>query len=134
MKSPHCLRTCSSYEWRSNSSTFRGWTISVCSFSTSKLLFRRNKKIWRKGILFKASSVASHQTMWYIRRMLTKGYSVPRDFSWVENYKPIWLGLVTWCCYFTTRGILEKTWNCGSVSPNNLFSQCNFQWIKRNGN
>ena len=68
--------------------------------------------------------VASHQTRWYNKRMLTKGYSVPRDFSWIENYKLIWLALITCWCYFTTHGILEQTWNCGSVSPNNWFSKC----------
>ena len=69
-----------------NSSAFRGWTKSVCSFYTSKLLFRRNNRIWRKGIACKVSIIASHQTRWYIKRMLTKGYSVPRDISWIENY------------------------------------------------
>ena len=86
--------------------------------------------IWRKGIVCKASSIASPQARWYIERMLTKYYSAPRGFSWIENYKLIWLALVTWCCYFTTQGILEKTWNYGSVSPNNWFSQCSSQWIR----
>ena len=35
----------------------------------------------------KASSVASNQTSWYNKRTLRKEYSVPRDFSWIENYK-----------------------------------------------
>ena len=26
---------------------------------------------------------------WHNKRMLTKGYSVPQDFSWIENYKLI---------------------------------------------
>ena len=93
-------------------------------------MFRTDNMIWRKGIVCKASSIASPQARWYIERMLTKYYSAPRGFSWIENYKLIWLALVTWCCYFTTQGILEKTWNHGSVSPNNWFSQCSSQWIR----
>ena len=27
------------------------------------------------------------QTRWYNKRILRKGYSVLRDFSWIENYK-----------------------------------------------
>ena len=93
-------------------------------------MFRRNNMIWRKGIVCKASSVASPQTRWYIKRMLTKDCSAPRGFSWIQNYKLIWLAIVTWYCYFTTRGILEKTWNYGSVSTNNWSSQCSSQWIR----
>ena len=78
--------------------------------------------------------VASHQTRWCNKRMLTKGYSVLQDFSWIENYKLMWFTLITCWCYFTTRGILEQTWNGSSVSLNNWFSQCRFQWIKRDGN
>ena len=37
--------------------------------------------------LCKASSVASNQTRWYNKRILRKSYSIPRDFSWIENYK-----------------------------------------------
>ena len=105
-----------------NSSAFRGWTKSVCSFYNSKLLFRRNNRIWRKGIVCKVSIVASHQTRWYIKRMLTKGYSVPRDISWIENYN------------WYDSHLLHGAWNCGSVSPYNWFSHCRFQWIKRDGN
>ena len=90
-------------------------------------------QIWRRGLVRKASSVASYQTRCYNWRMLTKDYSLLWDFSWTENYKLTWLVLFTWWCYFTTRDILEQTWNCGSVSPNNWFSQCRFQWIKRDG-
>ena len=42
--------------------------------------------------------------------MLTIGCSVPKDFSWIENYKLIWLALVTWCCYFITPGEDKKRW------------------------
>ena len=34
-----------------------------------------------------ASRLLSRQIRWYIKRILRKGYSVPRDFSWIENYK-----------------------------------------------
>ena len=36
--------------------------ILVCSFSTAKLLFRRNNRICREDLVSKVSSVASHQT------------------------------------------------------------------------
>ena len=64
------LFTCLFYVWLGNSSRFSGWTISVCSFYTSKLLFQRNNTGNK-----------------YIKRMLSKGYSVPWDFSWIENFK-----------------------------------------------
>ena len=59
----------------------------VCNFWTTKFLFRRNNRIWRKGLVCKASSVPSNQTRWYNKRILRKGYSIPRDFLWIENYK-----------------------------------------------
>ena len=74
---------------------YRGWaqsigfSVSVCNFYTAKLLFRRNNKVWCNGLGCKGSSVTSYQTRWYNKRILGKGYSVPRDFSWIENYKPI---------------------------------------------
>ena len=83
------------YVWLGNSSAFRGWTIPVCSFYTSKLLFWRNNRIWLKGIVCKVPIVSSLQTRWFIKKMLTKGCYVPQDFSWIENCKLIWL--VTWC-------------------------------------
>ena len=47
--------------------------------------------IGRKSLVCKSSNVASNQviwqTRWYNKRILKKGYSVPRDFSWIENYK-----------------------------------------------
>ena len=78
--------------------------------------------------------VVSHQTRWYNKRMLTKGYSVPREFSWIKNHKLIWLALITCWCYFTTWSIWKQMWNYGSLSPNSWFSQCHFQWTKRDGN
>ena len=61
---------------------------SVCSFQTAKLSsFRRNNGIWQIGLVFRASSVTSHQTSRKNRRISVKGYSIPRDFSWIENYK-----------------------------------------------
>ena len=47
-------------------SWFRGVfrTISVCSFATAKLLFLRNDRIWKIGLVCKASSFVSHQTRW----------------------------------------------------------------------
>ena len=32
-----------------------------------------------------------NKTRWYNNRILRKGYSVSRDFSWIENYKLIYL-------------------------------------------
>ena len=61
--------------------------FTVFNFKTSRLLFRRNNRIWNKGLACKASNVASNQTSWYKKRILKKGYSVSRDFSWIENYK-----------------------------------------------
>ena len=58
-------------------------------FSPLKLLFRRNNKVWPKGHVCKGSSVMSYQTWWYNKLILGKGYSVPRDFSWIKNYKLI---------------------------------------------
>ena len=52
--------------------------------------------------------------------MLTKGCSVPQDFSWIENYKLIWLALVTWCCYFTTPGKDKKRWKLITQINNNV--------------
>ena len=64
-----------------------GRIFTVCNFKllTAKLLFRRSNRSWLKGLVCKASSVASQQTRWYNKRMFRKGYSVPRDFSWIEN-------------------------------------------------
>ena len=42
------------------------------------------------GFEVKASFVSrpiSRLIRWYNKRILIKGYSVPRDFSWIENYK-----------------------------------------------
>ena len=36
-----------------------------------------------------SSNFASHQTTWHNKRISIKGYSVPRHFSWIENYKLI---------------------------------------------
>ena len=52
-------------------------------------MFRRNNRIWRKGLVCKSSIVAYITTRWYNKRILIKGYSVPGDFSWIENYKLI---------------------------------------------
>ena len=35
---------------------------SVCSFKTAKLLFGRNNRLLREGLVSKGSTVASHQT------------------------------------------------------------------------
>ena len=54
-------------------------------------MFRRKYRILFKGLKCKSSNVASnqmiYQTRWYNKRIFIKGYSVPRDFSWIENYK-----------------------------------------------
>ena len=52
---------------------------------------RRNNTILRKGLVCKSSTVASNQviqqTTWYNKRILRKGYSIPWDFSSIENYQ-----------------------------------------------
>ena len=57
-------------------------------------MFWRDNRIWRKGLICKSSSIASNQviqqTRWYNKRILIKGYSVPSDFSRIENYKLFW--------------------------------------------
>ena len=45
----------------------------------------RNNKIWRKGLICKSSTVTSNQVI--NSRILRKGYSGSRDFSWIKNYK-----------------------------------------------
>ena len=50
-------------------------------------MFRRNDKIWWKGIICNASSVPSNQTRRYKTRKLRKNYLVPQDFSWIKNFK-----------------------------------------------
>ena len=54
-------------------------------------MFQRNNRIW--CLVCKSSSVASNQviqqTRWYNKRISRKGYSVPRDLSWIKNYKLI---------------------------------------------
>ena len=45
-------------------------------------MFQRNNGNWRKGFDCKSSNVASNHKI-----ILIKDYSVPRDFSWTENYK-----------------------------------------------
>ena len=50
-------------------------------------MLRRKSRVWRKGLVFKASSFAFNQTRWYNKRILRKSYLVPQDFSWIENYK-----------------------------------------------
>ena len=57
-----------------------------------KPFFQRNNRIWCKGLIFKAPSVASHQTRWYNQKNVNK-MPVPQDFSWIENYKLMWLAL-----------------------------------------
>ena len=52
-------------------------------------MFWQNNRFWQIGLVCKASSVASHQTRWHNKRILIKGYSILRDFSWIENSKLI---------------------------------------------
>ena len=56
---------------------------SVCSFQTTKLLFRRNNRIWQIGLVSKASNVTPHQTRWHNKKISVKGYSIPLDFLWI---------------------------------------------------
>ena len=79
-------------------------------------MFQRNKWIWRTGLFWKSSSVASNQvieqTRWYNKGILRKGYSVPRDFSWIENYKLITSNLKTllvrWIMHVFIKCALHK--------------------------
>ena len=75
-------------------------------------MFRRNNRIWRKGLVCKSSSFASNQvikqTMWYNKRILRKGYSVPRYFSWNENYKL--LSLLFCICLSVRSYVLCLLW------------------------
>ena len=50
----------------------------------------RNSRNWCKGLVSKVPSVVSNQTSWYNKRTLRKSYSVPREFSWIENYILKW--------------------------------------------
>ena len=50
-------------------------------------MFRKNNRIWHKGLACVSSSIKSYQTKWYNKRILRKGYSFSRDFSWIENSK-----------------------------------------------
>ena len=88
--------------------------LSVCNFSTAKLFFRRNNRIWRKGLFSKTSSVVSNQTRQCKPRILRKCCSVPPDFSWIENYKQLQGILITSSSAFTTSNILRN----GSDSKN----------------
>ena len=63
--------------------TFQALVTSVYSFWTTKILFWRNSRIWQIGLVCKASSAASHQTRWHIKRISIKGYPIPRDVSWI---------------------------------------------------
>ena len=38
-----------------------------------------------------ADRPVSRLIRWYNKRILRKGYSVPWDFSWIENYKLFWV-------------------------------------------
>ena len=60
---------------------------SICSFETTKLLLRRNNRIWQIGLVCKASSVTPHQTRWYNKIISIKDYSIPLGFLWIENCK-----------------------------------------------
>ena len=90
-------------------------------------MFWRNNRIWRKGLVSKSSSVMSNQvlqqTRWYNKRILKKGYSVPRDFSWIENYKlciskrnlhkliTVWKMNLYVCCFFDFKAFSQSTLN-----------------------
>ena len=41
-------------------------------------------------------SIASNQARWYNKGILRKGYSVPREFSWIQNYKLMSFDLKHW--------------------------------------
>ena len=81
--SPWVLFTFFNLRKRSKSATYQ-----FAIFNPLSYCFRRNNRIWRKGLV--ASRAASRLIRWYNKRILIKSYSVPRDFSWIENYKLIY--------------------------------------------
>ena len=132
MKSFHCLRTCSMCDLVAVAlcSLYQFVVFKPLSYCFEETIGFHIKASFTRLPLRLIKPVDTHN-----KRMLTKSYSFPQNFSWIENHKLIWLTFITWWCYFTTWGILEQTWNCSSVSPpNNWFSQCHFQWIKRDEN
>ena len=56
-------------------------------FDLLSYCFEETKDLRQIGLVCIASSIASHQTRRHNKRISIKGYSVPRDFSWIENYK-----------------------------------------------
>ena len=59
-------------------------------------MFQRNNKIWKIDLVYKTSSFVSHQIKWHNKRISIKGFSIPRDFSCIENYKLLWRNML---CY-----------------------------------
>ena len=87
-----CMRRQSVFLWKYCRVPYFGMPYtrqfnSVCSFSTAKLLFQRNNRIWQIDPVCKAFSVTPHQTRWHNKRISVKDYSNPLGFLWIENDK-----------------------------------------------
>ena len=64
---------------------------------------------------------------WYNKRIFIKGYSVPREFSGIENYKLFW-----WLCKFNLNLIQRDTVNYTSFNNKVLsitLNQDEFEYI-----
>ena len=89
-------------------------------------MFRRKYRILRKGLIYKSSSVASNQmiykTRWYNKRIFIKGYSVPREFSWIENYKLTRRNKQHECYMKDTSATRVKSFDFDNDTSKNIFS------------
>ena len=65
------------------------FSVSVCNFYTAKLLFQRNNKFDLKALFARSPVSRLIKPGDITKRILGKGYLVPQDFSWIENYKLI---------------------------------------------
>ena len=52
-------------------------------------MLQRNNTACKIGLFCTASSFFSHQTWWH-NRLISIGYSIAREFLWIENYKLTW--------------------------------------------
>ena len=86
-------------------------------------MFQGNNRIRRKGFVRKTSSVASHQTSWYNKRMLRKTFWAPRDSSLIENYK-----LTSLDKGVATRGA-KKAMSSPPPNPTSIFQPSKVQQL-----
>ena len=66
-------------------------------------------------------------TRWYNKRILIKGYSVPRGFSWIWNCKQYNKGVLTNFAKFTAKHLCQSLflnkvadWGCSFYSPSHI--------------